>query len=68
MFNWGFGFKTLSVGFRNGFGFDIEIPTAKAIWVRVEDGAVLTDFNGYVILLPFMYVMFGVYFMSMEDG
>lgn len=48
-----------SIGFRNGFGFDIESVGSKAVWVMDDDETFASAFDGLVILLPLVLITIG---------
>tara|TARA_R110000737_G_scaffold259837_1_gene268302 strand:+ start:120 stop:317 length:198 start_codon:yes stop_codon:yes gene_type:complete len=48
-----------SIGFRNGFGFDIESVDSKAVWCMDGDEMFASAFNGIVCLLPLIIITVG---------
>lgn len=60
--------RTLTLGFRNGCGFDLEFPSSKATWVTLDssDEVHAAAFKGVLILLPFTFLSYGNCYVEYE--
>lgn len=68
MFSISYGIHTLSISLRNGFGFDIDLPKRRPVWILAEEGILeIAGFDGFEIRLPFILITFGIYFVEGED-
>jgi hypothetical protein len=48
-----------SIGFRNGFGFDIEAADTRPVWLMDGEDMYAGAFNGIVVMLPLLIFTVG---------
>jgi hypothetical protein len=51
--------RTLATEFRNGIGWDIEFVSSKPVWVTFGENIKAMPFNGVVIMVPLICIIFG---------